>query len=174
MFTNRRLLELVVLDLNKTVRDMFGMVERVLGESVELVADLADDLEGIDTDPGRIEQIIMNLAAYAREAMPNGGSLTIRTSNVDVDEAAAGPKQPQIQPGRYVLLSMSDSGAGIDAETPSAASPAIGRVDIGPGSGLSTVYELVTQSGGVILVSSVFGQGTTFSLYLPSVPLSSR
>jgi signal transduction histidine kinase len=169
-FSRKQVLELKHLDLNLVVADMEKMFRRVLGEDIDLVTILGNDLGIVKADEGQIQQVIMNLAVNARDAMPSGGKLTIETANVDIDQAYA--RTHENVSGPHVLLEVSDTGCGMDKETqarvfdPFFTTKEQGR---GTGLGLSTVYGIIKQSAGHIWLYSEPGHGTTFKIYLPRV-----
>jgi len=168
-FGRRQVLNPEVLDLNVVLRDLAGMLERVIGEDVVLVVSCSDGFQPILVDRGQLEQVILNLATNARDAMPEGGRMVLRTATVQVDEwFVASPGSPG--PGTYVLLEVTDTGTGMNEATRSRIFEPFFTTK-GPGSGtglgLSTVYGIVEQSGGAIHVYSEPGRGTTFRIYLP-------
>src|SRR5947208_1912477 len=170
-FSRKQMLAPKVLDLNSIVTENLNMLNRVIGEDIELVMIPGSELGAVKADPGQIEQVIMNLAVNARDAMPHGGKLTIETANVVLDESYARLHTP-LEPGEYVMLAISDTGAGMDTETQTHIFEPFftTKGPKGTGLGLSTVYGIIKQSGGYIWVSSEVGRGTTFKIYLPRVP----
>ena len=170
-FGRRQILEPKVLNLNVILADVEKLLQRVIGEDIELVFQTNTKIGSVEADPGQLEQVIVNLATNARDAMPAGGRLTIATANVDLDEAYA-DRRVVVRPGHYVQLVVSDTGCGIDRETQSHIfEPFFTTKEQGKGTGLglATVYGIVKQSGGYIWVYSEPGHGTAFKVYLPMV-----
>jgi two-component system, cell cycle sensor histidine kinase and response regulator CckA len=171
-FSRKQVLQPTVLNLNTVVMGAEKLLRRLIGENVELVVVLDPALGWVEGDCGQLEQVIMNLALNARDAMPAGGKFTIETSNVEIDENYA-TRNPPARPGPHVMLAVTDNGCGMDAKTKSHIfEPFFTTKELGKGTGLglATVYEIVKQSGGSIWVYSELGIGTTFKIYLPGVP----
>jgi len=168
-FSRKQVLAPVVLDLNSLVSETEKMLCRMIGEDIALVAVLDPSLGRVKADPGQIEQVLMNLAVNARDAMPTGGRLTIATQNVEVDPSV-GVAFKEMAAGPYVLLTVSDTGCGMDEATMAQIFEPFfttKEVDKGTGLGLATVYGIMKQSDGAIDVTSAPGQGSAFKIYLP-------
>jgi PAS domain S-box-containing protein len=170
-FSRKQLLELKVVDVNAIVQDMERLLRPLIGENIDLVTILTPEAAHTRADAGQLEQVIMNLVVNAKDAMPAGGKLTLRTENIVLDENHRRGHQ-FIRPGNYVTLLVSDTGMGMDRETQSRIfEPFFTTKEKGKGTGLglSTVYGIVKQSGGYVMVQSELGRGTTFHIYLPLV-----
>jgi PAS domain S-box-containing protein len=170
-FSRKQLLELKVVDVNAIVADMERLLRPLIGENVEFITSLTPEAAHTRADAGQLEQVLMNLVVNAKDAMPSGGTLTIQTQKIVMDEShRRGPTF--IRPGDYVMLSVSDTGMGMDKETQSRIfEPFFTTKEKGKGTGLglSTVYGIVKQTGGYVMVQSEEGRGTTFHIYLPRV-----
>ncbi len=170
-FSRRQMLQPKILDINNVISDTAVMLERLIGENVKLAIALSPDGSRVEADPGQISQVILNLVVNARDAMPNGGTVTIETKNIFLEKEAVN-RHDLARAGQYVLLQISDSGIGIDNETlqhifePFYTTKEIGK---GTGLGLATVYGIVKQTGGYIWVKSEIGRGSTFEVYLPQI-----
>src|ERR1019366_5926409 len=168
-FSRKQTLVPEVLDLGEVVSGLSTMVERLIGEDVKVSVVVSPNLGRVKADRGQLEQVVMNLAVKARDAMPGGGSLTVALADADL-EAPLAAMQDSIPPGRYVVLSVTDTGTGMDAETvghlfePFFTTKMKGK---GTGLGLATVYGIVRQTGGYVAVETAPGAGTTFRIYLP-------
>ncbi|MCI0440994.1 MAG: ATP-binding protein [Chloroflexi bacterium] len=170
-FSRRQVVEQKVMDLSRLVLEMDGILRRIIGEDVELITRPKPQLWLVRQDPGQMEQVLINLAVNARDAMPGGGRLIIELDNATIDEVS-GSRHPNLKPGDYVVLAVRDNGTGMDESTrthifePFFTTKGVGK---GTGLGLATCYGIVTQNGGAIEVESQLGQGTTFNIYLPRV-----
>jgi len=170
-FSRKQVLSPRMVNLNEIVLNLDSLLRRLIGEDIEVMTVPADDLGSVKADPGQIEQVIMNLALNARDAMPHGGKLTLETSNAQLDNSYARDHQP-VEPGRYVMLAVSDTGHGMTPETqarifePFYTTKEVGK---GTGLGLSMVYGIIKQSGGYIWVYSEPDRGTTLKIYLPRI-----
>ncbi|UCF97343.1 MAG: GAF domain-containing protein [Spirochaetaceae bacterium] len=168
-FSRKQVLQPRIINLNEIIGRMQEMLQRLIGEHIELVVELQEDLHTVRADPGQIEQIILNLAVNARDAMSDGGTLTLKSSNIVVGRKKSWPELTMAA-GEYAVLAVRDTGSGMDEETrrrlfePFFTTKETGK---GTGLGLATVYGIVRQSNGMILVDSSPGEGTTFTIYLP-------
>jgi len=172
-FSRKQIVQPEILDINESLIDIEKMLGRLIGEDVELLTIPEPELWQVEVDPGQMEQVIMNLAVNARDAMPKGGKLTIETANADLDKNYFCERGIHEEtPGHYVMLSVSDTGSGMDKETrehifePFFTTKEVGK---GTGLGLSTIYGIVKQNNGFIWIYSEPGKGTTFKVYLPVV-----
>ena len=168
-FSRQQEIQLVKLSPNAVVTDVGRMLRRLIGEDIEFVTDLDPRVGCVMADPGQMEQVLMNLAVNARDAMRAGGRLTISSANVDLNEA--GSRLHGVPEGDYVLLTISDTGIGMNSDIQARIfEPFYTTKEEGTGLGLATVYGIVTQSGGHIRVHSELGSGSTFRIYLPRLP----
>ena len=171
-FSRQQKLETRTIDLNDSIAEILRLLERVIGEDIEVTFNAAPDLHPIAADPTQIEQVVMNLSINSRDAMPNGGKLTIETRNVELDEHFC-RQYPECDPGSYVQILVSDTGFGMDPATlhrvfePFFTTKAAGA---GTGLGLSTAYGIIRQHGGQVSAYSEPGRGTTFKVFLPAAP----
>lgn len=170
-FSRKQVLQPKILDLNVVVNDMDKMLRRLIGENIDMHTKLDANIGMVKADPGQVEQVLMNLVVNARDAMPDGGCLTIETTNIDIDLAFIKSQRP-VEPGPYVMIAVSDIGQGMSAEVqahifePFFTTKEKGK---GTGLGLSTVYGIAQQSGGSVSVYSEPGHGTSFKIYLPRI-----
>jgi two-component system cell cycle sensor histidine kinase/response regulator CckA len=171
-FSRKQVLQPVALDMNEIVGGVSRMARRIIGTDVQLRLELSPAISQILADPAQVEQVLFNLIVIARDAMPSGGTIMVRTVNATLDSHAPEIIQAGIAPGAFVMLAVSDDGIGMDAATkarifePFFTTKETGR---GTGLGLSTVYGIVRQTGGAITVESERGKGAHFRVYLPAV-----
>jgi PAS domain S-box-containing protein len=168
-FSRKQIIEPTLLDLNVVVAEIRGMLERLIGEDIKVAVRLRPELALVEADRGQIDQVVMNLAVNARDAMPKGGTLTIETGNVELDEHYA-KMNSAVKPGSYVMLTVSDTGTGMTPQVqarlfePFFTTKELGK---GTGLGLATVYGIVTRAGGTVNVDSEVGKGSSFKVYFP-------
>jgi signal transduction histidine kinase len=170
IFSRREVVQPELLDLRQVVSQLENLLHRALGERVELATRFADDLAAVEADPGQIEQVLVNLAVNARDAMPDGGRLLIEVENTELDEEYT-YMHPNTEPGSYVRLKVSDTGVGMDRKTIERAFEPFfttKRKGEGTGLGLATVYGIVTGAGGRVDIYSEAGMGTTIKVHLPA------
>jgi CheY-like chemotaxis protein len=168
-FSRKQVIKPRIVELNGAVKEARKMLERLIGENIKMVFDLEQDLGRVKVDPHQIDQVLLNLAVNARDAMPDGGTLTIATANIAFEKDSL-PPHSEIAPGSYVVLSVTDTGVGMDEEIKSRLfEPFFSTKENGKGTGLglAMVYGIVKQNGGCISVYSEPGLGTVFRLYLP-------
>jgi PAS domain S-box-containing protein len=175
-YGRKQLLQVEALDLNLILIGMEATLRHLMGKDTDVRTVLAGELKAVNADAGQIEQVILNIAMNARDAMPNGGKLTLETTNVFFDRESVG-RNPDLVPGDYVMLAISDTGTGISLEAQARVFEpffSTKRVGEGTGLGLSTCYGIIKQSGGYISLYSELGRGATFKIYLPQVEQSAR
>ncbi len=175
-FSRKQVLQPKIVNLNEIITDVEKMLRRLLVENINLIISLDPQLKPIKADAGQLEQVVMNLAINGRDAMPKGGDLTIKTTNVKLNTALIGPDF-EIEPGSYILLTVTDVGMGMSANTQSHIfEPFFTTKQMGHGTGLglATVYGIVQQSGGHISISSKLGKGTTFKIYIPQIEATNQ
>lgn len=173
-FSRKQLLKPTALSLNQVIEDIGKMIRRLIGDEIEVETDLCADLANVNADPGQMEQVIINFCVNARDAMPKGGKIIIETENVYLDEFFVSQHFPMV-PGRYVRLTVTDTGIGMDKETLTQVFEPFFTTkgaEKGTGLGLATVYGIVKQSGGYVWAESELGHGSSFSVYLPAVAAS--
>jgi CheY-like chemotaxis protein len=171
-FSRKQVVRPEVLNLNRVIEGIDKMLRRILREDIELHLELSKDLGSVEADPGQIDQVILNLAANARDAMPRGGRFTLKTSNAELDPGYFQERGLAAAPGSYVVLSVSDTGVGMDKDTLSRIYEPFFTTkerEKGTGMGLATVYGIVKQAGGHVFAYSEPGLGATFRVYLPRV-----